>query len=204
MASSHLKELIRRRPELAPCKASIADAFAALRACFLSGCKVLLCGNGGSAADADHWSAELLKGFCRERPLSAKLRKGLPRDISRHIQGALPAIPLSSFPALSSAFANDVSPELTFAQLVAALGRRGDTLIALSTSGNSRNVCLAAQTARARGMLTIALTGRGGGRLAKLADIAVRVPARETHLVQELHLPVYHCLSLMLEDAFFD
>lgn len=204
MASSHLKELIRRRPELAPCKVSIADAFATLRACFRSGGKVLLCGNGGSAADADHWSAELLKGFCRERPLSAKSRKGMPRGIARRLQGALPAIPLSSFPALSSAFANDVSAELTFAQLVTALGHRGDVLIALSTSGRSPNVCLAAQAARARGMATVALTGSGGGRLARLADVAVRVPARETHLVQEFHLPVYHCLSLMLEDAFFN
>lgn len=203
MASSHLKELIRRRPELTPCKASIADAFTTIRACFRSGGNVLLCGNGGSAADADHWSAELLKGFCSERPLPARLRKGMPRDIARRLQGSLPAIPLSSFPAFSSAFANDVAPELTFAQLVAALGRRGDVFIALSTSGNSLNVCLAAQTARARGMAVVALTGSGGGRLAKLADIAVRVPARETHLVQELHLPVYHCLSLMLEDAFF-
>jgi D-sedoheptulose 7-phosphate isomerase len=203
MASPHLKELIKRLPELAPCTASIVEAFAAMRACFRAGGKVLLCGNGGSAADADHWSAELLKGFRRERPLTAKARKGLPREVARDLQGALPAIPLSSFPAFASAFANDVSPELTLAQLVSALGRQGDVLVALSTSGNSRNVCLAAQTARARGMSTIALTGRGGGRLAKLADIAIRVPARDTHLVQELHLPVYHTLSLMLEDAFF-
>jgi D-sedoheptulose 7-phosphate isomerase len=204
MPSTHLKELIRRRPELAPCASSIADTFAAMRTCFRAGCRVLLCGNGGSAADADHWSAELLKGFRRERPLSAATRKRLPRGVARLLQGALPAIPLSSFPALSSAFANDVSAELTLSQLVFALGRRGDVLVALSTSGRSPNVCLAAQTARARGMTTIALTGRRGGRLANLVDIAIRVPARETHLVQELHLPVYHCLSLMLEDAFFN
>jgi D-sedoheptulose 7-phosphate isomerase len=204
MASPHLKELIHRRPELAPCAATITEAFAAMRGCFRAGGNVLLCGNGGSAADADHWSAELLKGFRRERPLTARARKGLPRGVARALQGALPAIPLSSFPALASAFANDVSPELTLAQLVSALGRKGDLLVALSTSGRSPNVCLAAQTARARGMATIALTGRGRGRLAKLADIAIRVPARETHLVQELHLPVYHTLSLMLEDAFFD
>jgi D-sedoheptulose 7-phosphate isomerase len=204
MPSPHLKELIRRRPELAVCEGSIKETFAAMRACFRSGGKALLCGNGGSAADADHWSAELLKGFCRERPLSARARKDLPRGVARALQGALPAIPLSSFPALSTAFANDVSAELTLAQLVSALGRRGDVLVALSTSGRSTNVCLAAQTARARGMTVLALTGRGGGRLARLADFAIRVPSRETHLVQELHLPVYHCLSLMLEDAFFD
>ena len=204
MASPHLNELIQRRPELAPCAASIAEAFTAMRTCFRSGGKALLCGNGGSAADADHWSAELLKGFRRERPLSATMRKRLPRRVARSLQGGLPAIPLSSFPALASAFANDVSAELTLAQLVSALGRKGDVLVALSTSGRSPNVCIATQTARARGMTVIALTGRGGGRLARLADIAICVPARETHLVQELHLPVYHTLSLMLEDSFFD
>lgn len=203
MSSPHLKRLFRRRPELAPCEIAIAQTFAALRACFQSGGKVMLCGNGGSAADADHWSAELLKGFRRKRPLPAKAQKRLPRGIARALQGALPAIPLSSFPAFSSAFANDVAAELVLAQLVTALGRRGDILIVLSTSGSSRNVCLAARTAHAHGMAVVALTGSGGGRLAKLADIVVRVPACETHLVQELHLPVYHCLSLMLEDAFF-
>jgi D-sedoheptulose 7-phosphate isomerase len=204
MTSPHLKDLIQRRVELAPCAASIAESFTAMRACFRAGGKVLLCGNGGSAADADHWSAELLKGFRRERPLAAKARRGLPRGVARALQGALPAIPLSNFAALASAFANDVSSELTLAQLTSALGRKGDVLVALSTSGNSRNVCLATTTAHARGMTTIALTGRSGGRLANLADIAIRVPARETHLVQELHLPVYHTLSLMLEDAFFN
>lgn len=203
MPSPHLRNLVQRRPELAVCEVSIADAFAAMRACFKSGGKALLCGNGGSASDADHWAAELLKSFRRERPLRARERKGLPPRIARQLQGALPAIPLSNFAAFSSAFANDVSAEISLAQLTAALGRRGDVLVALSTSGNSPNVCHAVQVAQARGLTTIALTGAGGGRLARLADIAVRVPARETHLVQELHLPVYHCLSLMLEDAFF-
>lgn len=200
---NHLKDLLERRPELAVCESSIREAFETLRMCFRSGGKALICGNGGSAADADHWSAELLKAFRNERPLAVREKKRLRPSIARGLERALPAIPLSSFPAFSSAFANDVSPGLVLAQLVNALGRRGDVLLALSTSGNSRNVCLAAEVARARGMRTVALTGAGGGRLAKVADLAIRVPARHTHHVQELHLPVYHCLSLMLEDAFF-
>ena len=203
MSTPHLAKLIRRLPELAACEASIAEAYAVLHACFKSGGKILLCGNGGSAADADHWAGELLKGFGQKRPLSAKDRKKLPSYVAKHLQGALPAIPLTSFTALTSAFGNDVTSDLAFAQLTAALGRRGDVLVALSTSGNARNVCHAAATARARGLRTIGLTGASGGRLRSLSDICIRVPARETYRAQEYHLPIYHCLSLLLEDAFF-
>ena len=203
MNSAHLARLIKRLPELAACEGTIAEAYAALHDCFKSGGKILLCGNGGSAADADHWAGELLKGFCKMRPLPGKDRKKLPSHLARHLQGALPAIPLTNFTALGSAFLNDVDGNLVYAQLTSALGRRGDALVALSTSGNAANVCYAVQTARARGLRTVALTGAGGGRLRGLADICIRVPARETYRAQEYHLPIYHCLSLMLEDAFF-
>src|SRR4051812_407544 len=151
MPSSHLTDLLARRPELSAAAPSIQQAFELLRKCFRRGGKVLLCGNGGSAADADHWAAELLKAFCRPRRLSRKERAGLPPAIAAKLEGALPAIPLTSFPAASSAFGNDVDPMLAFAQLVSALGRRGDVLIALSTSGDASNVCAAAHVARARG-----------------------------------------------------
>jgi len=203
MPATHLTKLINRLPELAACEASIAAAYSTMYACLKSGGKLLLCGNGGSAADADHWAGELLKGFGQKRPLSSKDRKILPAYVARNLQGALPAIPLTSFPALASAFANDVTPDLIFAQLTAGLGRPGDVLVALSTSGNARNVCHAVQTARARGLHTIALTGASGGRLVGLSEICIRAPAKETYRVQEYHLPIYHCLSLMLEDAFF-
>lgn len=203
MSKPHLSALIERLPELEACRTSIADTYEALHGCFTSGGKLLLCGNGGSAADADHWAGELLKGFGQKRPLPAKARKKLPPYVARHLQGALPAIPLTNFPALSSAFCNDVAPALVFAQLTFALGRPGDVLVALSTSGNARNVCLAVETARARGLRTIALTGARGGRLHELCDLSIRVPSKETYRVQEYHLPIYHCLSLMLEDAFF-
>ncbi len=200
---NHLAELVRRLPELASSRESIEEAYRTLHACFKSGHKVLLCGNGGSAADADHWAGELLKGFAQERPLSARDRRGMPPAVARRLQGALPAIPLTGFPAATSAFGNDVDPELAYAQLTHALGRRGDVLVALSTSGNARNVCHAATVARARGLRVLAFTGAGGGRLRGLSDVCFRAPARETFRAQEYHLAVYHCLSLMLEDAFF-
>lgn len=203
MSVTHLATLLQRIPELESCRSALTDAFDVMRTCFRSGGKLLLCGNGGSAADADHWAGELLKGFGQRRTLRASDRKGLPPYLGRHLQGALPAIPLTGFPALASAFCNDVNPDLVFAQLTSALGRPGDVLVALSTSGNARNVCHALATARARGLRTIGLTGASGGRLRRLCEICIRVPARETYRVQEYHLPIYHCLSLMLEDAFF-
>ncbi len=199
----HLEDLLRRLPALEPCAADIEHAFATLRDCFAVGGKALACGNGGSAADAEHWAGELLKGMLNQRPLTPEARESLPPALADRLQGALPMIPLTGFLSYRTAFANDVDRELVFAQLVWALGRPGDVLVALSTSGESANICAAADAAAAKGMAIIALTGAAGGRLRALADVAIRVPARDTHLVQEYHLPVYHCLSIMLEDEFF-
>jgi len=203
MSSSHLDDLIRRIPPLALCRSDVERAFAAIRDAYRTQKKVLICGNGGSAADAEHWAGELLKGFRRKRPLSVQEKAKLPFELAAQLQGALPVIPLTGFAAFSTAFANDVVPELTFAQLVWALGQEGDVFIGISTSGNARNVCAAAKTASARGLVTIALTGENGGALKPLCDLSISVPAQETHLIQECHLPIYHCLSLMLEDEFF-
>jgi D-sedoheptulose 7-phosphate isomerase len=203
MSSQHLTALLERRPELAGASKSIVQAYEVLRDCFRAGGKVLLCGNGGSAADADHWAGELLKGFCHGRPLSKTERGSLRPAIARKLQGALPAIPLTSFPAASTAFGNDVDPDLAYAQLTSALGRRGDVFIGLSTSGNAKNVCAAAEVARAKGMKVVSLTGARGGKLKGLSDVCILAPAAETFLAQEYHLPIYHCLSLMLEEEFF-
>lgn len=203
MPSKHLTNLLQRRPELADASQSIAQAYEVLRKSFRSGGKVLLCGNGGSAADADHWAGELLKGFCQDRPLSKKERGNLRPAIAAKLQGALPAIPLTSFPAASTAFGNDVDPDLAYAQLTSALGRRGDVFVGLSTSGNAKNVCAAAEVARAKGLKVIALTGASGGKLKPLTDVCICAPTRETYRAQEYHLPIYHCLSLMLEEEFF-
>jgi D-sedoheptulose 7-phosphate isomerase len=201
--ASHLDALIARATELAPLRADVEAAFALLHGALQRGGKLLLCGNGGSAADADHWAGELLKGFKRTRPLPASERAGLPDPLAAALQGALPAIPLTGFPALASAFGNDVDPHFVYAQLTHALGCPGDVWIGLSTSGNAVNVCAAAQVARARGLHTFGLIGATGGKLAPLCDLCLRAPSTETFRVQELHLPIYHCLSLMLEDAFF-
>lgn len=203
MPSKHLTNLLQRRPELAGASKSILQAYEALRKSFRSGGKILLCGNGGSAADADHWAGELLKGFCKDRPLSKKERGSLRPAIASKLQGALPAIPLTSFPAASTAFGNDVDPDLAYAQLTSALGRRGDVLVGLSTSGNAKNVCAAAEVARAKGLKVIALTGASGGKLKDLSDVCICAPSKETYRAQEYHLLIYHCLSLMLEEEFF-
>lgn len=199
----HLETLTRRHPVLSPCVESIEQAFAVMRDSLRAEGTLFLAGNGGSAADADHWSGELLKGFCKLRPLSPAARARMRPDIADRLQGGLRSIPLTGFTAFTSAFSNDVSAELAWAQLVYTLGRPGDVFIGLSTSGNARNVCLAAEAAKAKGLTVTGLTGQSGGRLKGLCDLCICVPATETYHVQELHLPVYHCLSLMLEDEFF-
>lgn len=199
----HLACLASRAPELEPVIPDVERAFELLRGALQAGRKLLLCGNGGSAADADHWSGELLKGFKKKRPLAEGEREGLPAEIAEKLQGGIRAIPLTAFPALGTAFGNDVDAHLTFAQLVHALGDPGDVLIGISTSGNAANVSAAALVARAKGLKVLGLTGRSGGRLFGHCDICLRMPSDETYRIQEFHLPVYHCLSLMLEDALF-
>ena len=199
----HIANLLRRCPQLDCCRQDVEKTFSSLRECFQAGGKLLLCGNGGSAADAEHWAGELLKGFGQKRPLSQAEKQSLPEALGLKLQGALPVIPLTGFVSLSTAFANDVDPDLIFAQLVWGLGRPGDVLVGISTSGNARNVCAAMDAAKARGVHRIGLSGRTGGRLNSHCDLCIKVPADETYLIQELHLPIYHCLCLMLEDNFF-
>jgi D-sedoheptulose 7-phosphate isomerase len=203
MGLSHLDDLVTRIPSLQECKGDVERAFTMIRIAYRESRKVLICGNGGSAADAEHWSGELLKGFCKKRPLSVEQRAKLPSHLAERLQNALPIIPLTGFTALSTAFANDVAPELVFAQLVWALGEERDVFIGLSTSGNARNVCAAVEVARARGLSTIGFTGESGGALKTLCDLTIRIPQRETYRIQEYQLPIYHCICLMLEDEFF-
>jgi D-sedoheptulose 7-phosphate isomerase len=200
--STHLNNLVERYSALEACRTDIQRAFELLAACFVEDRKLLLCGNGGSASDSEHWAGEMLKGFAHARPLPASMRRGLSAAIAARLQWAFPVIPLTGFPALATAFGNDVEPEYVFAQLVLALGRGGDVLAVLSTSGSSANVCRAAEVARARKLPVLAMTGATGGELKGMADVCICVPAIQTPHVQELHLPIYHCLSLMLEEAF--
>jgi len=201
--NAHLSRLLQRAPALAPCLEDIQNAFETMRRSLAGGGKLLICGNGGSGADAEHWAGELLKGFASKRPIGGELLNKLGAELAGQLQGALPMIPLTGFMGLSTAWQNDCDPDYVYAQLVLGLGRPGDTLIGMSTSGNSKNVALALETARKLGLNTIALTGAGGGKAAQLAQTSIRVPSCETYLIQEFHLPVYHTLCLMLEDAFF-
>lgn len=199
----HLDDLLRRLPQLQRCRGELLAAFELLLSCFRAEGKLLLCGNGGSAADCAHWSAELLKGVQSPRPLNAASRARLSPVLADGLQQGLPAIPLPSLVALNTAFANDVDPQLAFAQGVWALGRPGEVLAAISTSGRSRSVLLAAEAALSRGLRVLGLTGSGGEGLRAVATVCISVPAAQPWAVQELHLPVYHCLSSMLDVALF-
>lgn len=198
-----ISRLISRHPVLAPCGNDIQRAVEELEKTFRRGGKLLLCGNGGSAADADHISGELLKGFCSKRPLKPDARERLGEELAGKLQDALPAIPLHSLGAINTAWLNDCDPYYGYAQLVWGLGKPGDALLGISTSGNSKNVSFAMETARAKGLTTIGLSGATGGKLNSLADVCVRVPETATFKIQELHLPVYHAICLALEDIFF-
>ena len=205
-----MNDLIKRYPSLAVFEADINEALKLLVDSFGRGGKLLLCGNGGSAADCEHIVGELMKGFLLKRPINeadkARMRADSPELSDKtlnSLQRGLPAISLTSINALNSAFANDVDPELIYAQSVFALGREGDALIAISTSGNARNVCEAARVAQAVGVKVIALTGRDGGDLKKLSDVCIIAPESETYRIQELHLPIYHYLCAEVEKHFF-
>jgi D-sedoheptulose 7-phosphate isomerase len=203
MPKRHFTRLLERYPELEECAEAILLTFEAVAETFASGGKLLLCGNGGSAADAEHIAGELLKGFGHKRQLPEDLAEHLGEGPIKHLQGSLPAIPLVSFTALSTAWLNDCDPDWLYAQLVYGLGREGDALLAISTSGNAQNVHHAVQLARRMGLRTLGLTGANGGLLAEDAEIVIKAPALWTPDAQELHLPIYHCLCLMWEEQFF-
>jgi D-sedoheptulose 7-phosphate isomerase len=205
-----LSLLLERYPVLQSCEKELSAALDLLIAAYRAGNKLLICGNGGSAADSEHFVAELMKGFLKRRPISpahvAQLEAADKVDgkaIAKHLQGALTAISLASPTALTSAIANDISYEMIFAQQAYGLGRPGDILLGISTSGNSKNVSYAVSVAKAIGLKSIVLTGRSGGSLAPLADVSIKVPADDIVEIQELHLPVYHWLSTELEEIFF-
>ena len=193
---------MKRYPMLAGMREEIELVFYIMKDSYEKGGKLLVCGNGGSAADSDHIVGELMKGFYKQRrlPAAEKIRFG---EQGEKLQGALPAIALSQHSALSTAFLNDVDPEMVFAQQVYGYGAEDDVFLGLSTSGNSVNVISAAKVAAAKGMKVIAMTGKDGGAMRELSDVCLVVPAQMTADIQEFHLPIYHALCAMLEDYFF-
>ena len=209
--NNQLDILIERYPELNICKEDIYLAFEMIKGSYKAGGKLLICGNGGSAADSDHIVGELMKSFKKCRSLPDDVKENLRKSdaqygdiLANNLQGALPAIALNNHSALSTAYLNDVNGQVGFAQQVFGYGKKEDCLLAITTSGNSENVYMAGLVARQKGMKIIALTGVNGGKIKDIADITIKVPANETYMVQEYHLPVYHCICLMLEDEFFE
>lgn len=206
----HIKLLVERYPSLEPAKDDIIAAYLIMEECYEHGGKLLVAGNGGSAADAEHIVGELMKGFkMLRKPETAFAEKLVGENqelgavLAQNLQGALPAIALDGHPALSTAYMNDCEPLLCFAQQVNGYGKDGDVFLGISTSGNSKNVLFAATTAHAKGMKVIGLTGAKDSKLKDMSDVCIKAPQTETYMIQELHLPIYHCLCLMLEDKFF-
>lgn len=208
--SAAIQEMLERYPDLSCCEVDIDRAATMLLESFRSGGQLLVCGNGGSASDSEHIVGELMKGFNQKRPLSdeirAKFREAYGdsgQQMADLLQSALPAIALTSHYSLVSAVTNDIHPEMAFAQQVYGYGCDRDCLLAISTSGNSRNVVAAVKVARIKGMSTIGLTGKCGGELARWCEVTIRVPYTRTSEVQERHLPIYHALCKEMEDTFF-
>ena len=209
----HIDLLIGRYPVLKECEESIIKAYDILEECFATGHKLLIVGNGGSNADAEHIVGELMKGFKLPRKCSAEFANKLKaidsvrgEELAEKLQGGLPTIALGGHQSLNTAFVNDVPNGglLTFAQQVYGYGKEGDVLLGISTSGNSESIINAVVVAKAINLKVIGLTGINGGELGKTSDVSIKVPAKETYMVQELHLPIYHCLCLLLEEHFFE
>lgn len=198
-----IDHLCQRLPSLENCRDSIQQATDLLIQSFQQGNKLLLCGNGGSAADCEHIAGELIKRFSAPRPLPSELSGILGTELAQNLHGGLPALSLPSMIGFHTAFANDDDPAYAFAQQVIAFGKTGDVLLAISTSGNSQNLIHAVHTAKALGLKTIALTGENGGKLAPLCDLAILAPASDTPRVQELHLPIYHSICTVVENTLF-
>lgn len=208
--NKHIDLLIERYPLLEVCRQSIIDAYQIMEDCYARDGKLLIAGNGGSAADSEHIAGELMKRFKTPRPVPEEFAERLKEvdpvrgdDLAKNLERGLMAIPLVAHEAMTTAYINDVDGQGVFAQQLYGFGRAGDVFLGISTSGNSKNVMSATVVARALGIKVIGLTGAKGGELAKVADVAVKVPQTETYMIQELHLPVYHCWCLMLEDHFF-
>lgn len=206
----HIDLLIDRYPILEACRADLINAYLIMEECYERDGKILIAGNGGSAADSEHIAGELMKRFKTPRPVTPEFAERLKaidpvrgENLANNLERALMAIPLVAHEALSTAYINDVDGLGVFAQQLFGFGRPGDVFLGISTSGNSKNVMSATVVARALGIKVIGLTGAKGGELACVADVAVKVPEAETYMIQELHLPVYHCWCLMLEDRFF-
>lgn len=206
----YIRQLVERYPVLSVNEKDIRQVCEVIINCYEQGGKLLICGNGGSCADAEHIAGELMKGFLKKRPLSDEQKKEMISAVPElenvgleKLQQGLPVFTLNSGAALTTAFANDCDPDLIYAQQVLSMGKKGDVFLGISTSGNAKNVCSAAAVAKSMGITTLALSGRDGGKLRALCDISIVVKEDETFMIQELHLPVYHAICATVEEHFF-
>lgn len=207
---SHIDLLLKRYPQLEDCKKSIIKAYEILETSYHGGGKLLVVGNGGSAVDSEHIVGELMKGIKMPHRLDTQYREALLKAdetlgkvLGDSLQGALPAIALTGHNALTTAYMNDCDPLLCFAQQVNGFGRKGDVLMAISTSGNSKNVLYATTVAKAKELKVIGMTGNKESKLSLMADVCIQAPETDTYMIKELHLLVYHCLCMILEERFF-
>ncbi|MCY1151544.1 MAG: SIS domain-containing protein [Sphaerochaetaceae bacterium] len=208
--NDYIVDLIKRYPQLEVCKNSIQDSFNILDESAKNQKKILVCGNGGSSADSDHIVGELMKSFVKKRPIDSILKDNIEKiapleasNLTSKLQDAVSAINLSQHSALNTAFSNDVEPSLIFAQQIVGYGTKDDVLICISSSGSSKNVVLASIVAKAKNMKVIGLTGEKKGDVDQYCDVVIKVPEIETYKVQELHLPIYHTLCLMIENSLW-
>lgn len=205
-----LNELLKRYPSLALCDEEITHAINLLCDSYQSGGKLLLCGNGGSCADCEHITGELMKGFLSKRSLCEEHQNKFDilygadgKKMAEKLQYGFPTIPLPALSGLVSAFSNDVDAELVYAQMVWGFGKPQDVLLGISTSGNAENVCNACMTAKAKGMSCIGLSGSARGKMDDICDFVIHAPASETYKIQELHLPIYHAICAEVEERLF-
>lgn len=206
---SILTDLIDRYEQLSCNLLEIEKAFEILQQTYQAGGTIFVCGNGGSASDSEHIVGELMKQFKKTRPIKKEIADNLSsfgdegKQVAQSLEGAIPAISLTSHIALTTAFSNDNSASMTFAQQLYGLCKENDCLISLSTSGNSKNCVFASLVAKAKGIKTLAFTGKNDSKLSKICDLTIKVSETETYKIQELHLPLYHTLCAMLEEENF-
>ncbi len=208
ITARYIKELLKRYPDLEEASEKLIIAYSILKNCFFNDRILFVCGNGGSAADSEHIVGELMKGFKMKRPVKEAVRSDFIKhfgneELANKLQMGLRTVSLLSHPALASAYVNDVDPLMTYAQQLFVMGREGDALIGLSTSGNAKNIYYAFQVAKVKKIRTILFTGENHGICEELANCVVKAPSCETYVIQEYHLPLYHCLCLMLEETFY-
>lgn len=209
---NYIEEMIKENSDLSTLKNDIQKAVDMIKVCFDNGNKLLICGNGGSASDSAHIMGELMKSFCKKRnidPIVFDNLKSICKNAEdlelykNYLEQGLPCIDLTAFTSLNTAFINDSKSELIYANSVLGLGKKDDVLLAITTSGNSKNILHAVNIAKAKGLKTIALTGKDGGKIKEMVDTSIVSEKKDTYKIQEEHIKIYHAICLEIEEKMF-